>query len=84
MSARNQGQPRVKYNEDAGYASAMDSEDAEDEEVEKRLADAKAAAAVVPAFLTSFEGLDDEVERVLGHRFGPVVAMLLLLLAAFW
>ncbi|KAK9788572.1 hypothetical protein WJX73_002856 [Symbiochloris irregularis] len=68
VSARNQGQPRVKYDEDAGYAEAMDSEDAEDEEVEKRLADAKAAAAVVPAFLTSFEGLDDEVERVLGHR----------------
>lgn len=63
--------PRVTYMEDDGYGS-MDSEDKEDEEAEKRAADAKAAAAVVPAFLESFEGLDDEVERVLGYRRGLI------------
>lgn len=68
-TARNVGN-RVKYNEDDGYGS-MDSEEAEDEEAERRLADQKAAASVVPAFLTTFDGLDDEVERVLGHRSLP-------------
>ena len=65
-SSRNQG-AKVTYNEEDGYGS-LDSEEAEDEEAERRMADAKAAASIVPAFLTSFEGLDDEVERVLGHR----------------
>ena len=48
--------------------SPEDSGEAEDREFERQAAEQKAAQAAVPALLPSLEGLDDEVERILGHR----------------
>lgn len=42
--------------------------DFEDSEAERRERAAK-AKELVPAFMLSHEGLDDEVERILGHRW---------------
>ena len=54
---------QVSYTDDrGGYGSELD-----DEEIEKREKAAK--QEIVPAFMNSHEGLDDEVERVLGHRW---------------
>ena len=59
-SARNL---QVSYTDDrGGYGSELD-----DEEAERREKAAK--QELVPAFMESQEGYDDEVERVLGHRY---------------
>ena len=50
--------------EEEAYGDASDFEDSEAERREK----AAKAKEQVPAFMTSHEGLDDEVERILGHR----------------
>ena len=59
--------------------SGADSEAEEDKQHERAAAEQKAAQAAVPAFLTSLEGLDDEVERILAHRCVPVLGALLIL-----
>lgn len=51
----------MSYDDHAGF----DSED--DAEAERREKAAK--QELVPAFMESQEGYDDEVERVLGHRY---------------
>jgi hypothetical protein len=51
----------VSYEEDDAGS------DFEDSEAERRERAAK-AKDLVPAFMASHEGLDDEVERILGHR----------------
>ena len=54
---------QVSYTDDrGGYGSELD-----DEEAERREKAAK--QELVPAFMESQEGYDDEVERVLGHRY---------------
>jgi hypothetical protein len=56
----------VSYTEEDAYG---DQSDFEDSEAERRAAAAK-AKDLIPAFMSSHEGLDDEVERILGHRWG--------------
>lgn len=54
---------QVSYTDDGG----ADNSDFEDSEAERR-EKAMKAKEQVPAFMANFDGLDDEVERVLGHR----------------
>ena len=54
---------QVSYTDDRGYGSE------DDEEIERREKAAK--QELVPAFMESQEGYDDEVERVLSNRCGP-------------
>lgn len=56
--------PQPSYTEEDAYG---DHSDFEDSEAERRAAVAK-AKDLIPAFMNSHEGLDDEVERILGHR----------------
>ena len=56
--------PQPSYTEEDAYG---DQSDFEDSEAERRAAAAK-AKDLIPAFMNSHEGLDDEVERILGHR----------------
>ncbi|CAL8472046.1 g11588 [Coccomyxa elongata] len=56
-------QSKVSYTDDGG----RENSDFEDSEAERRER-AKLQKEIVPAFMSSHEGLDDEVERVLGHR----------------
>ncbi len=53
---------QVSYTDDR---KGFDSED--DEEAERREKAAK--QELIPAFMESQEGYDDEVEKVLGHRY---------------
>jgi len=57
---------QVAYADGGNYAES----DFEDSEAERREKVAK-QKDMVPAFMTSHEGMDDEVERVLGHRQTP-------------
>ncbi len=54
---------QVSYTDEGG----RENSDFEDSEAERRER-AKLQKEIVPAFMSSHEGLDDEVERVLGHR----------------
>ena len=53
----------MSYTDEGG----RENSDFEDSEAERRER-AKLQKEIVPAFMSSHEGLDDEVERVLGHR----------------
>ncbi len=56
---------QVSYTDEGGYGGNSDFEDSEAERRER----AKLQKEIVPAFMDSHEGLDDEVERVLSHRY---------------
>lgn len=61
---------QVSYTDDGGYENS----DFEDSEAERRER-AKLQKEIVPAFMSSHEGLDDEVERVLGHRWNLALSL---------
>lgn len=56
---------QVSYTDEGGHGGNSDFEDSEAERRER----AKLQKEIVPAFMDSHEGLDDEVERVLGYRY---------------